>query len=332
MWSCRTFGTLELYECVDCDAYVGDEPVEVLQLHTTGEGFRRMNGMRRTLIASGIVVLVFVALTLGVAEILSTPAHRIVGEPPAELAAESTWLEGAADGPVSGWFSRGTPGLGAVLLLHGVRGDRRQMVGRARFLHAAGYSVLLIDLPAHGQSGGERITFGYREADGVKVALRFLRQTLPGERIAAIGVSLGAASVVLASSGNGGPDVVVLESMYPTIEDAARNRLVARLGTVGAELTPVLLSLLQIRLGIGADQLRPIDRLSALQAPVLIAAGTDDRYTSATETKRLFDAAAEPKELWLLKGATHVDLHAFDPRAYESRVSAFLLKYLRDSS
>jgi len=104
---------------------------------------------------------------------------------------------------------------GSVLLLHGLRSDRLQMLARARFLTAAGYFVLLIDLPAHGESSGDRITFGMREGKGVEAALDYLRQRFPRDRIGVIGVSLGAASLVLSHPARP-PDAVVLESMYPT--------------------------------------------------------------------------------------------------------------------
>ncbi|MBI4696108.1 MAG: hypothetical protein HY749_19025 [Gammaproteobacteria bacterium] len=78
-------------------------------------------------------------------------------------------------------------------LLHGVRSDRRAMLGRARFLPAAGCAVLLVGLQAHGESRGERITFGVREAAGVAPALTWLRRELPGERVGMSGVSRGAA-------------------------------------------------------------------------------------------------------------------------------------------
>jgi fermentation-respiration switch protein FrsA (DUF1100 family) len=35
-----------------------------------------------------------------------------------------------------------------------------------------------------------------------------------------------------------------------------------------------------------------------------------------------------PKELWIVEGAQHVDLHAFGPAAYEARVGAFLDRYV----
>lgn len=280
--------------------------------------------MRRALTIFAVFIFIVFALSFGAGVALSYPAKRSVGVPPVNSSLESVTINGS----ISGWFSPGKPGFGAVLLLHGVRSDRRQMLERSRFLQATGYSVLLIDLPAHGESHGERITFGYREAEGVRSALHFLNQTLPHERTAVIGVSLGAASLVLANC-NPTPSAVVLESMYPTIDEAVADRLGLRLGALGAKLSPLLLWQLPLQLGISPEQLRPIDHISELRAPVLIVAGTEDRHTLVEETKSIFAAAGEPKELWLVEGAAHVDLHAFNPQAYESRVSSFLSRYLQ---
>lgn len=202
------------------------------------------------------------------------------------------------------------------------------MLGRAKDFQKLGYSVLLIDLPAHGESAGTSITFGFREAEGVRASLHFLRESLPGEKVAIVGVSLGAASFVLADI-SPPPDAVVLESMYPTIEEAVTNRLRIKAGELGAALSPLLLSQLPWRLGIHPEQLRPIDHIAAIQAPILLAAGTEDRHTTIAETERLFRAASPPKELWLVSGAGHVDLYGFDPRAYDAKVTPFLAEHLR---
>ena len=168
----------------------------------------------------GSIILVILGVTLplliglGVGELLIRPARRPVGPPPEELAAQSVSSPVPGGTTVSGWYSPGAAGHGAVLLLHGVQSDRRSMLGRALLLHRLGYAVLLVDLPAHGESTGDRITFGLKEGDGVRAALEFLRRQVPGERLGVIGVSLGAASFVL-SRGAPAPDAVVLESMFP---------------------------------------------------------------------------------------------------------------------
>lgn len=264
-------------------------------------------------------------------DLLTRPARHHVEAPPPDLPVQVVSLRGSGNQLVSGWWIPGRSGTGTILLLHGIRADRRQMLGRARFLHRLGYHTLLVDLPAHGESSGDRITFGVDESAGVAKALEYLAAVTPQEKIGVIGVSLGAASVVLLQHP---PPLaaVILESMYPTIADAARARLELHLGSAARALAPLLLWQLPLRLGIPAEQLRPIDALPALHAPVLIASGTLDLHTPWHETQSLFRAAPEPKALWPVPGAAHVDLHAFAPHEYERVVAEFLAKHLRSSA
>ena len=189
------------------------------------------------------------------------------------------------------------------------------MLSRARFLHRAGYAVLLFDLQAHGESSGDRITFGAKESLDVASAVDVLRAKAPGERVGVIAVSLGGAAVLL------GPpldvDALVIESVYPTIVQATRDR-------VGPILAPLLLWQLRPRLGLGPDDLRPIDHIGSVRVPIFVMSGADDRHTTPDESRAMFDAAPEPKEFWIVPGAAHEDLHAVAGEAYERRVLAFL--------
>jgi alpha-beta hydrolase superfamily lysophospholipase len=228
---------------------------------------------------------------------------------------------------VAGSFLPGS-GAGAVLLLHGIHGDRRDMATRARFLHAQGYAVMLIDLPGQGASTLDAVTFGLHEAQGVRVALEQLRQLAPGQRVGVIGVSLGAASLVLCRDCPP-VDAVVLESMYPTIEDAVEDRLRMRVGAIGRPLAKLLLWQLPLRLDIRPEELRPIARIAGLKAPVLIVGGSVDQHTTLAETERLYAAARPPKSLWIVDGAAHENLYAYAPLDYERQVGGFLAQWLR---
>ena len=185
----------------------------------------------------------------------------------------------------------------------------------------------MVDLQAHGESEGERISFGYREAADVHASVEKLRELAPGERVGVLGISLGAASLLLS-------DVqpllaaVVLESLYPTIEEAVDNRLHIHMGAIGPWLSPLLLAQLGPRLGVKPAQLRPIERVPLLRCPVLVIHGTADRHTTIQEAQRLFAATPAPKEFYSLSGAAHVDLHAFGGAAYERRVGDFFARHL----
>ncbi len=312
------------------DAWSPFAAMRLVRNGCTSHSSSLMNPPRLTL-AVTTALLFLAALYFGAGEVLSRPASRPIGGPPTDFPAEVVRITTGPDQFVAGWFARHSQSREVVLLLHGVRADRTQMLRRARFLLDAGYSTLLIDLPAHGESTGDRITFGARESVGVRAAVEFIRQELPGQRVGVIGVSLGAASTVLAGL-QPAPNAVVFESMYPTIEEAVADRLTMRLGPLGEELAPWLLWQLPLRTGVRAADLRPIAKLPGLHAPILIASGTEDQHTRWAETQRLFDAARAPKELWQVPGAAHVDLHAYSPGEYERKVLRFLGKHLRNET
>ena len=258
----------------------------------------------------GIVIVgVFVsgvAVLYGVGWQLSRPVPASVGPAPPELQAESVEFPSESGSLIHGWLSRGATHGGAVLLLPGVRTNRRSMVGRAQVLHAAGYSTLLIDFQATGESPGDIITFGWRERLDVLAAVQTLRQTLPGEPIGIIGTSLGGAATLLAAPALD-VQAVVLEAVYPSIDVAVENRLRMRLGPLGSALAPLLLLQLRPRLGISSSDLKPVDRIALLRCPILIIGGTDDQHTTVADTERLYAAARQPKELWLIPNTAHVD-------------------------
>jgi uncharacterized protein len=277
--------------------------------------------LRYRWLSLSILLVAFVggAAWIAVSQLLA-PAQQRIGNSPADLQARVVEFPSASGSTIHGWLSLAPAGNGTILLLHGVRSNRLAMVSRAEFLHHAGYSVMLIDMQAHGESIGKQITFGYLESRDVSAALEILRKQRPTDRIGIIGVSMGAAATVLAKDR---PDVVaiVLESMYPTIDQALSDRLRLHLGALGPALAPALKLQFEPRLGITVQQLRPIDHISQLNVPVLIISGTKDEHTTSQETQALFDAATQPKQLWLVHDAAHVDMHHF-ARASTKRASS----------
>jgi fermentation-respiration switch protein FrsA (DUF1100 family) len=201
------------------------------------------------------------------------------------------------------------------------------MVPRARLLADHGFSVLLIDLQAHGETPGTAITLGWRESGDVQAALGWLRAAAPARRIGVIGCSLGGAAILLGPQ-PAGFDAVVLEAVYPRVSRAIENRVRIRLGSMAPVLTPLLLVQLPLRLGTSPDELEPIRSMPRLGSPVLVVAGSHDRHTTLAESEELFRAGVAPKRLWVVEGARHEDFLSADPAGYASEVGGFLREHL----
>lgn len=283
---------------------------------------------RRTtagLLLAGLLAAVVAAWWIGGA--LFAPNLHPVGPPPADLGARAVSFASLGGAPVSGWLIPGDRDA-AVLLMHGSGGDRRSMLGRARLLHDAGYTVLTIDLQANGESPGDHETVGYRESLDAHAALDYLRRVVGARRVGVIGFSLGGAAALLGPRGPLPADALILEAVYPTIEEAVADRIRIRLGPWSGWLHPLFTWQIRPRLGITPSDLRPIERIGALGAPVFVIGGAADRHTPPAETARLFAAALEPKRLWLVPGAVHGDFQAAAPEEYRRRVLALFQEFL----
>ena len=259
---------------------------------------------------------------------VTRPVPRDVGRPPSDLPIRPVSFPSPSGTNVRGWFIPGKSATGGILLMHGLYANRLAMLDRARFLHRAGYSLLLFDFQAHGESPGRRITFGIRESLDAQAAAKYLRRQVQGEKIGVIGTSMGGAAALL------GPeslpvDALVLEAVYPTIEEATANRLRLRFGQFGPLLTPWCMLQLRLQFGISAQELQPIERIRSVTVPLLVISGTADQHTTLEESLRLFGAALAAKEWWGIEGAAHVDLHHFAPQAYEERILGFFSRVFR---
>src|SRR6266851_7316916 len=189
--------------------------------------------MTRALIKKTACIVLSLSLICGgglswiVGSELIRPANHTVQLPPG-LAAKLVSIPGQGHAIAGWWADRGSQSP-IVLLLHGIRADRSSMAPRAAVLRSKGFSVLLIDFQAHGETLGQAITLGWRESSDVLAALAWLKAQGSRRRIGAISVSLGGASILLGPQPMGF-DAIVLEAVYPRIGRAVENRVRRRAG------------------------------------------------------------------------------------------------------
>lgn len=290
---------------------------------------RRRRMIRRAMVVTSCLIAVGLIASWFVAGVLVAPSPCVIGDPPHELNATAFTVDSDSGSTIHGWHTESDSNNGVIVLVHGIRGSRLVMLDRARMLHDAGYATVMIDLQAHGESPGDAITIGHLEQHDVRAAVDFARREHPDEPIGVIGVSLGGAAAVLASPL--GIDALVIESVYPNIHDAIHNRVAAILGPLSSIPSSLLLIQLQPRLGISPTVLRPIDHMPDIDCPVCVASGTADQHTTESETRAMFSAAPDPKQLWLVDGAAHVDLLHIDPIQYRQNIVGFLDHHLREA-
>ncbi len=278
--------------------------------------------VRIILAVPALLALLVLAGVYIAGSIETAPAQRAIGAPPPDLPAEAVSFESGSGGRLAGWFVPGQPHRGGIVLMHGIRANRLEMLERAQLFHVKGFAVLLFDFQAHGESPGRHITFGYLESRDARAAFDYLRRRLPGEKLGVLGMSMGGAAAILSEKPLEA-DAMVLEAVFGSFDDALMNRLVMRFGVFSRVLFPLYKFQVQPRLGFDPDWLRPAEAAAKVRAPLLLIAGEADRHASLGEMKAIYANAHDPKELWVVPGAAHTDFHRFAPDEYERRVLGF---------
>ncbi len=271
--------------------------------------------MKKVVIFSFCMMAGFCIFVFGIGVYLSKPVNHTVSMP---KVFESVVFKGT-----HGSLLKAGSNEVCALLMHGVRSDRSSMVSRSLFLKENSITSLLIDLQAHGETPGKMITFGLKESRDAENGVEFLSKVEKCNKILAIGQSLGGASALLGKEPIN-VDAFILESVYPTIEDAVEDRLEIRLGGLGRLLAPLIYLQIPLRIDRNLSEFRPIDVLKKVKVPVFIIGGTKDKRTKPEETKRMYEAVQSEKKLWLVEGASHEDIFSFDKVDYERKVLDFI--------
>jgi pimeloyl-ACP methyl ester carboxylesterase len=192
-----------------------------------------------------------------------------------------------------------------------------------RFNHYAG--VITFDFRGHGRSGGLS-TLGDKEIDDVDVAVRYARE-LGYRRVVTIGFSMGGSVVLRHAALRGGADAVISVSgpgrwFYRGTVAMRRVHLAAE-RRLGRAFTKYVLNTRVSPDGWPTpDPLPPAEAAARIApTPVLIVHGDQDMYFPPDHGQQLYDAAGEPKELWLVPGFGHAERHTDD--ALVDRIAAW---------
>ncbi|MFP2926823.1 alpha/beta hydrolase [Pyxidicoccus sp. 3LG] len=230
---------------------------------------------------------------------------------------EDVSFRGADGLTLRGWYVP-SRNRAAVVLVHGFAGNRAQLLYEARALARAGFGVLLFDLRAHGDSDGDRVTWGDGERRDVTAALDFVstRPDVDPARLGLFGFSMGGTTALLVASTDARVKAVAAAGAYPALEADVYSGY-GKWGPLSAE--PVLWTLR--RAGVEVDAVRPIDGMCRLQGrPLLLVNGDVDPDAPAKLQASLFRAACEPKALWVVEGAGHGEYAKVAPEEYERRL------------
>jgi alpha-beta hydrolase superfamily lysophospholipase len=279
-------------------------------------------------LASGVGYL---AAAYTVSRWLTRPTPGRPPQTPSDLGLAWDRLECRTDDGIRlvGWVVAPPRPRGTVALFHGVRGNRATTLNRTAHLVHAGYRCVAFDHRAHGESTGRKTSFGYHESRDVTAVLGLSRERWPGQRLAALGISMGAAALCFAAAEVRSCDAIILESLYHDIGSAFINRIGNSYPVWFKRLSRGVVWLTERRLGVRLQQLAPVRHVGELApAPVLLLTGSEDTHATPDDAARLYAECREPREFWLVPRAGHRDVCEVGGDLYRDRILDFLGRHL----
>lgn len=220
-----------------------------------------------------------------------------------------------------------------AVIVHGYTDNaiRMFMIGYL-YNHDLNFNVLLPDLRDTGESGGDYIQMGWRDRLDVMQWMHVANQIYgDNTQMAVHGISMGAATTMMVS-GMVQPKFVkcfVEDCGYTSVWDEFSYQLKEDFGLPKFPLMYTTSWLCQLKYGWNFKEASALKQIAKCHLPMLFIHGSADTYVPTRMVYELYDAKPEPKELWIVPGATHAMSYKDDTKEYVTKVREFVNKYIQ---
>ncbi|MEM6519134.1 MAG: alpha/beta fold hydrolase, partial [Cyanobacteria bacterium P01_D01_bin.71] len=204
------------------------------------------------------------------------------------------------------------PSSKVMLYLCGVgrnMGDYNYLA-RVSAFRQLGFSVLVFDYQGYGRSGGEfpHEAQLYEDAEAAWQYLRAVQQ-IPAEQIVIYGESLGGAIALELAIQHPDAAGLIMQSSFTSMSAAVQQRAFTRFLPIDQMLT---------------ERFASIDKVAALQIPVLFLHGEADSVVPSAMSQQLYNRALPPKQLFLIPEADHVSIYRSGSASYLRGIHRFI--------
>jgi len=232
-----------------------------------------------------------------------------------------------------GRYYESRPGAPLEIQFHGYRSMAlRDFSGGLPQALESGRNVLLVDQRAHGKSSGHFLSFGIREKEDCLDWVNYAVERFgPDLRILLFGISMGAATVLMASDLDMPENVkgIIADCGYTT--PAAIIRKVIKDRHLPETLTFLLVSLGAEVFGHLDPETGALDALRHTSIPVLLIHGEDDLFVPCEMSRELFGVCSSDVTLITVPGAGHGLSFMVDEKFYKDSIRAFAEKVLSET-
>ena len=215
-------------------------------------------------------------------------------------------------------------------MVHGYTSEQSSIYDIARHYSDKGYNVLTPDLRAHGLSEGKYVGMGWLDRNDLLLWINYLLKNYRNSEIILHGVSMGAATVMMASGENLPTNVklIVEDCGYTSVWDIFSFELKLRFNLSTFPVLNAASFITNVRAGYNYKEASSIDQIKKSVTPILFIHGNADEFVPVNMAYKLYDNANINKELIIVDGAGHAESRLADEELYYGSIFSFIDKYL----
>lgn len=214
-----------------------------------------------------------------------------------------------------------------VVLTHGYKDDAICMMHIGyMFHHDMGFNIVAYDQYAHGASSGEMIQMGWKDRKNLIMCTR-RAQELFGDSIILHGISMGAATVMMASGDAELPTsvrMVIEDCGYTSVWDEYVGELRNQFGLPAFPLLHIVNVVCMLTQDWSFTEASALEAVSRTHLPMLFIHGDNDLFVPTEMVFTLANAHKGHNALWLAPGSEHAMSYHDHPGEYTERVRDFI--------
>jgi uncharacterized protein len=215
-----------------------------------------------------------------------------------------------------------------VVIVHGYTSKSSDMRRWIRHFYEQGYNVLAPDLRGHGESEGDYIGMGWHDRLDLLRWLSYLNDVHNNPDTVLFGISMGAATVLMASGEEMPNNVkaIIADCGYSTVYDVFKYQLKDLFGLPPFPVMNAANTVTKWRANYDLHEASAVKQVKFNTVPILYIHGDADTFVPYEMLDELYDATTSEKEKLIIEQAGHGEAVRVNPDLYWSTIWSFLAK------
>lgn len=219
-----------------------------------------------------------------------------------------------------------------AIVVHGYMSEGIEMAYSAKEFYDRGYNVLVLDLRGHGKSDGDYIGMGWHDRLDLLDWTDYVINKNKDCRIIWYGVSMGAATVMMATGENvpSNVKIAIEDCGYTSVWDEFKIQLKSLFGLPSFPVLNAASTISNIKAGYTLKQGSSIEQIKKSKIPILFIHGSEDKFVPFNMLDELYNAATCQKDKLVVEGAAHAESDSVNPELYWNKIDEFIENYINN--